>query len=51
MQQFMELVQDCKAKEGATDNDIDEMMSEKMPSTQTGKCLSACVAIALGIVS
>lgn len=51
MKKFMDLAQECAGKEGATDDDVAEAMSYKMPSTPIGKCLHACIASAVGIVS
>lgn len=48
---FKKLADECATKEGATAADVDEALSGKLPSTNGGKCLHACIGEALGIVS
>lgn len=45
------LLGDCKAKEGGTDADVELMVKREHPTTHTGKCMSACIAEAIGVVS
>lgn len=47
----IKLVNECKEKEKATDADVQELIGHGLPTTQTGKCLSACVMENLGGVS
>lgn len=48
---MMEIVGSCKAKEGASDADVAEVIAKNVPSTPEGKCLQTCVMEAGGIVS
>lgn len=41
---------ECKEKEGASDAEVDDMIDKKMPTTQPGKCLNACMMDQFGIV-
>lgn len=41
----------CKAKEDATDDDINSMMALEFPKTPSGKCLHACMQETIGVVS
>lgn len=45
-----ELIGKCKAAEGASDSDIDEMMAHQPPTTRAGQCLNACAMEHLGLV-
>ncbi len=47
---YKDLVQNCKAQEGASDSDIQEIASHKLPSTRPGQCLNACVLENVGMV-
>lgn len=47
---YNELVTNCKAQEGASDLDVQEMAMHQPPSTYTGQCLNACAMEAVGIV-
>lgn len=40
----------CQAKEGATDQDFNEFITRTVPTTQTSKCLHACVMETLNVV-
>lgn len=39
------------AKEGATDDDVQERLAHKTPSTRGAKCIVACVGESTGMVS
>lgn len=45
------LLAECQSKEGASDADVSELAARNVPTTQTGKCLHACVHEMLGLVS
>lgn len=45
------MIQECAAKEGATQEDVDEAIAAGLPSTQEGKCFHACLGERSGIVS
>ncbi|KAJ6633937.1 General odorant-binding protein 28a [Pseudolycoriella hygida] len=47
---FTELIGNCKAKEGASDNDVQEAIEHKPPTTQQGRCFNACMMENLGIM-
>jgi hypothetical protein len=40
----------CKAKENASDADVEDLSNFKAPNTPEGKCLIACLAEQFGIV-
>lgn len=42
---------ECVKKEGASDADLQTMMSHNPPTTHEGKCVAACMAEASGAVS
>lgn len=46
-----QLAATCKGKEGATDEDVATLAAREHPTSQTGKCLSACMFETIGIVS
>lgn len=48
---FRDMSQDCKDKEGASGDDIEEMVSGGYPSTRPGQCTMACMLDQFGIVS
>uniref|UniRef100_A0A182N543 Odorant-binding protein 13 n=1 Tax=Anopheles dirus TaxID=7168 RepID=A0A182N543_9DIPT len=37
------LAAECKNKEGASDDDVEGFVDDKMPETRTQKCLAACM--------
>lgn len=39
------------AKESATDADVAAMLAHEPPTTQSGRCLSACIMETVGVVS
>uniref|UniRef100_A0A182P640 Odorant-binding protein 13 n=1 Tax=Anopheles epiroticus TaxID=199890 RepID=A0A182P640_9DIPT len=43
------LAADCKTKEGATDEDVDGFVNDKMPESRTQKCLAGCMQEQFGI--
>lgn len=51
MKMFMVRADECKGKEGASDDDIAPMLAKKPPTTHEGKCVLACIGEKDGIVS
>lgn len=47
---YKDLVTNCKAQEGASDADVQEMASHQLPSTRPGQCFNACVLENIGFV-
>lgn len=47
----MMVVNDCKAKENANDDDALIVFNHDVPTTSTQKCLFACFYETLGVVS
>uniref|UniRef100_A0A182JNI0 Odorant-binding protein 13 n=1 Tax=Anopheles christyi TaxID=43041 RepID=A0A182JNI0_9DIPT len=43
------LAAECKTKEGATDEDVDGFVNDKMPESRTQKCLAGCMQEQFGI--
>ncbi|XP_050078096.1 general odorant-binding protein 19d-like [Anopheles maculipalpis] len=43
------LAAECKTKEGATDDDVEGFVSDKMPESRTQKCLAGCMQEQFGI--
>lgn len=48
---FLDIMNNCKGAEGATEEDAMEMMTHSIPTTKTGSCLNICVMEKTGIVS
>lgn len=48
---FTEIVKKCAAKEGASDADVDSVFTMQPASTNTAKCLHACIGSTTGAVS
>ena len=48
---FKKLADECATKEGASAADLDEAFAKKLPSTTTAKCMHACIAEKIGVVS
>lgn len=44
------LLEDCATKEGASADDVANAVAHKMPTTNTEKCLHACIGESLGLV-
>lgn len=44
------MLTECKAKEGGTDADIENLMAREMPATQSAKCMNACMVETVGLV-
>lgn len=42
---------DCKAETGANDEDVENMIGKKMPTTQPAKCLNACMMKTFNMVN
>lgn len=49
-QQEKEMIENCKNKEKATDDDVKTVSSREVPQTATGKCLVACLQETMGVV-
>lgn len=47
---FRDMSQDCKSNEGASGDDVEEMVTGNLPSTKPGQCLMACMLDQFGIV-
>lgn len=47
---FKQLAQDCKNKEGASDDDIECILGRDVPSTKPGQCLFVCLLVQYGMV-
>jgi PBP/GOBP family len=45
------LLSECQRLESGTDDDLNKLMNEEIPSTDTGKCILACGYEKLGFVS
>uniref|UniRef100_A0A182MF96 Odorant-binding protein 13 n=1 Tax=Anopheles culicifacies TaxID=139723 RepID=A0A182MF96_9DIPT len=43
------LAAECKTKEGATDDDVEGFVNDKMPETRTQKCLAGCMQEQFGV--
>uniref|UniRef100_A0A182QN26 Odorant-binding protein 13 n=1 Tax=Anopheles farauti TaxID=69004 RepID=A0A182QN26_9DIPT len=43
------LAAECKNKEGASDDDVETFVEDKMPETRTQKCLAGCMQEQFGI--
>ena len=50
-QLFIVTAQECKTKEGASEDDFSNLVVKKPPTTHEGKCLGACIFEKMGIVS
>lgn len=48
---FLTIVNDCKAKENANDEDAAIVVNHEVPETTAQKCLFACFYETLGVVS
>lgn len=46
-----QLLNDCKVKEGGADSDLQLMLNREHPTSPAGKCMSACIAESIGLVS
>lgn len=47
----MTIVNDCKAKENANDEDAQIVINHEVPNSSTQKCLFACFYETIGVVS
>lgn len=45
-----QMVQRCKMQEKSTETDMAEFSQQRRPSTETGKCLHACLMETVGLV-
>lgn len=45
-----QLLNECKTKEGATDADVESILNRQLPTTQSAKCLNACLVETVGLV-
>lgn len=50
-QKFEVVAQECKSKEGVSDDEFVNLMARRDPATHEGKCLAACVFETIGMVS
>lgn len=48
---FFKMASNCVEKEGATTEDLEEILSRKIPKSRAGSCIPACLGETLGIVS
>ncbi len=48
---FLDILNNCKASEGASEDDALGIITHSIPSTQAGGCLNICVMEKTGIVS
>lgn len=48
---FIDVLNNCKMSEGASEDDAVELMAHGVPSTPAGSCLNYCVMEKTGIVS
>lgn len=46
----MEMGKQCQTQEGASEQDLQEFLMHQVPSTQTGKCLRACIMETVNVV-
>lgn len=51
MKKFMERAMECKAKEGVSDDDFNNLIAKNPPNSHEAKCLMACLAEQDGVVS
>lgn len=47
----VQLLNECKAKEGGSDADVQLMVNREHPTSPAGKCMSACIGEMIGVVS
>lgn len=47
---FFKMANNCVEKEGATTEDLEEILSRKIPRSRAGSCIPACLSETLGIV-
>lgn len=48
---FLDILNNCKGSEGASEDDALGIMTHSIPSTKSGGCLNTCVMEKTGIVS
>lgn len=48
---FFKMANNCVEKEGATTEDLEEILLRKIPKSRAGSCIPACLSETLGIVS
>lgn len=51
MKKFMERATECKAKEGVSDDDFNNLIAKNPPNSHEAKCLMACLAEQDAVVS
>ncbi|XP_055298616.1 general odorant-binding protein 19d-like [Sitodiplosis mosellana] len=44
------IIDECKAQEKATDDDVQQLMSHKLPNGPNGKCFLACINEKTGVI-
>lgn len=47
---FLKIAKECTAKEGATQQDLDDLIARKSAPGKGGKCIKACLAETVGMV-
>lgn len=47
---FLKLANECAEKEGATEEEVNELLQDKPASAKGGKCVRACLAETIGMV-
>lgn len=45
------LLTECKNQEGGAESDYDDLLAMRFPTTESGKCMVACIHEKIGIVS
>ena len=45
------MTKECQEQEGATPENVDDMLNKIKPSTKEAKCFTACVMEQFGVVS
>ena len=48
---FRNIAGECRVKEKATEDNIEEIISKKMPESAEGKCMFICLQMQFGVVS
>lgn len=51
MEDFVKLAENCVAQEGAEEEDLEILLTRKIPHTRAGACIPACLFETFGIVS
>lgn len=51
MEDFIKLAENCVAQEGAEEEDLEILLTRKIPNSKAGACIPACLFETFGIVS